>query len=159
MSGRLFTIPLVPSPSLKRITPHLILLLHLQAPRHLLRMFFIQVLQQHILIHLLPLILAHVLAPAPHRARQPPRHIILLAHFRDGHEVRPDGENYAPGSRESSKCLPLGAEVVVRDSFVLLGCEPADGALGAVLRTDGGGPGQGVVYLDEVVILFGLKKR
>jgi len=50
--------------------------------------------------------------------------------------------------------LAFRAEVVVFDGFVFLGCEPAYRAGGAVFRANGGGPGEGIVDLDEVIVLL-----
>lgn len=42
---------------------------------------------------------------------------------------------------------------MVFDCFILFSGKPAYAAFGAVFRADAGGPGEGVVDLDEVVVL------
>lgn len=117
-------------------------------------MSLIQILQQNLLIQLLPLILTHILAPTPYRTRQPPRYVRLVANLRDGLKVGADGEDDAAGFGEATQGLPFGAEVVVFDCYVLFGGEPAAFLGAAVFGSDGGGPGEGVVDLEEVVVLF-----
>lgn len=112
----------------------------------------VQVLQQHLLVLLPPLVPRHVLAPAADRGRQSPGHVRLLDNLRDGLEVRADGEGDGARAGQAPQRLPLRAEVVVLDGAVLLRRVPADGMGGRVLGPDAVRPRQVVVDLDEVVV-------
>lgn len=68
-------------------------------------------------------------------------------------EIRTNGEYDAAGARKTTESLAFAAEMMVCDGFVFFGCEPAYG--GTIFGADGGGPGEGVVDLNEVVILLG----
>lgn len=109
LPSRIISLP----PRLVRIRPNLLLLLNLQPSLNLLPMFPVQILQQNLLIPLLPLIPTNIITPTPHRTRQPARYIRLLADLRDRMEVRADSEDYTAAAREATKRLSLGTEVVV----------------------------------------------
>jgi hypothetical protein len=74
---------------------------HVQSILDLLFVHPVQILQQHLSISFFPLVFTHVVAPAAYCAGQATRYVWLLADIGDGMEVRADGEDYAPGSRES----------------------------------------------------------
>jgi hypothetical protein len=136
------------------ILPRLFQRLHIQAFSKLLLMLPIEVLEQHLLVLLLPLVLTDIIAPAAHGTGQAAWNTHLLADLGDGAEVGADGEDDAATAWQTAKRLPLRAEIVVRDGLVLLGCEPAYCSRRAVLGPDGAGPWQRGVDLDEVVVLW-----
>lgn len=129
---------------------HLILLLQIQPPLDLLLVLPVQKVQQYSFVLLLSLVPTDILAPTPHRTRQPTGHVVLLDDLGDRMEIGADGEDHATTSRQAAQGLPLAAEEVVADGAVALRGVPGCGA--GVLGADAVGPGQVIVDLDEIVV-------